>query len=190
MGNASSFAGGIRALLVQAAPPEVAAGVGDHSAYRDDPLGRLSRTASYVTATAYGSMPEVESAIAVVRRAHEPVRGTSHRGMTYSVSAPGMAAWVHNALVDSFLTAYRTFGPVPLSDTEADTYVAEQTRLGALMGAQPLPDNVGDLRKWLVDHRAVGHSPAGAVSSTRASRPPRPPPPPGARVTVQIVACM
>ena len=58
MGNASSFVGGIRALLVQAAHPEVAAGVGDHSAYRDDPLGRLSRTASYVTATAYGSMSQ------------------------------------------------------------------------------------------------------------------------------------
>lgn len=172
MGNASSFAGGIRALLVQAAHPEVAAGVGDHSAYRDDPLGRLSRTASYVTATAYGSMPEVESAIAVVRRAHEPVQGTSHRGMTYSASAPEMAAWVHNALVDSFLTAYCTFGPVPLSDTDADAYVAEQTRLGALMGAEPLPDNVSDLREWLVDHRAVGHSPAGADAIAFLSRAP------------------
>ena len=46
------------------------------------------------------------------------------------IAEPGMAAWVHNALVDSFLTAYRTFGPGPLSDTEADTYVAEQTTRG------------------------------------------------------------
>ena len=38
------------ALLVQAAHPEVAAGVSDHSRYREDPLGRLTRTASFVTA--------------------------------------------------------------------------------------------------------------------------------------------
>ena len=41
IGDASTFAGGIRALLVQAAHPEVVAGVADHSRYREDPLGRL-----------------------------------------------------------------------------------------------------------------------------------------------------
>jgi uncharacterized protein (DUF2236 family) len=41
-GDASTFIGGIRALLVQAAHPEVVAGVADHSRYREDPLGRLS----------------------------------------------------------------------------------------------------------------------------------------------------
>ena len=49
LGDVSSFVGGIRALLIQAAHPEVAAGVADHSSYREDPLGRLSRTAYYVT---------------------------------------------------------------------------------------------------------------------------------------------
>ncbi|MED6328609.1 MAG: oxygenase MpaB family protein, partial [Actinomycetota bacterium] len=47
MCDCSTFVGGVRALLVQAAHPEVAAGVGDHSSYRSDPLGRLSRTAAY-----------------------------------------------------------------------------------------------------------------------------------------------
>ena len=40
LGDVSSFVGGIRALLIQAAHPEVAAGVADHSSYREDPLGR------------------------------------------------------------------------------------------------------------------------------------------------------
>ncbi|MEO5966591.1 MAG: oxygenase MpaB family protein, partial [Candidatus Limnocylindrales bacterium] len=57
MGDASTFIGGIRALLVQAAHPEVVAGVAAHSRYREDPLGRLSRTSNYVTATSYGAMP-------------------------------------------------------------------------------------------------------------------------------------
>ena len=49
IGDVSVFVGGIRALLIQAAHPEVVAGVDDHSRYRDDPLGRLSRTSFYVT---------------------------------------------------------------------------------------------------------------------------------------------
>ena len=57
-------------------------------------------TAAYVTATTYGAIPEVEAALAIVRRAHGPVRGTSHRGITYDAGNPEMGAWVHNALVD------------------------------------------------------------------------------------------
>ena len=56
IGDATAFVGGIRALLVQTAHPEVVAGVEDHSAYRHDPLGRLTRTSYYVTQTTYGAM--------------------------------------------------------------------------------------------------------------------------------------
>ncbi len=161
MCDCSTFVGGVRALIVQAAHPEVAAGVGDHSSYRSDPLGRLSRTAAYVTATAYGSLSEVDDAIAIVRRLHGPVSGTSHRGLAYSAAKPEMAAWVHNALVESFLVAHRTYGSAPMSDAEADVYVAEQVRLGKRMGADPLPDTSADLTRWLVDHPSLGPSPAG-----------------------------
>ena len=44
LGDASVFVGGIRALVIQSAHAEVVAGVEDHSTYRSDPLGRLSRT--------------------------------------------------------------------------------------------------------------------------------------------------
>ncbi len=172
MCDCSTFVGGVRALLVQAAHPEVAAGVGDHSSYRSDPLGRLSRTASYVTATAYGSLPEVDEAVAIVGRLHGPVSGTSHRGLAYSAAEPGMAAWVHNALVDSFLVAHRTYGSAPMSDTDADAYVAEQVRLGERMGADPLPDTAMDLTRWLVDHPSLGPSPAGADAVRFLAGPP------------------
>ena len=46
IGDVSAFVGGIRALLIQSCHPEAAAGVADHSQYREDPLGRLSRTSS------------------------------------------------------------------------------------------------------------------------------------------------
>ena len=107
LGDAAAFVGGIRALLVQTAHPEVVAGVEQHSTYRADPLGRLTRTSAYVTATTYGARPEVEVAVAAVRRAHAPVRGVSPRGKTYRADNPAMAAWVHNVLTDSFLVTYQ-----------------------------------------------------------------------------------
>ncbi|MBC8365257.1 MAG: DUF2236 domain-containing protein [Actinobacteria bacterium] len=160
MSDPAAFVGGIRALLVQAAHPEVAAGVGDHSVYRKDPLGRLSRTAAYVSATTYGALPEVDRALAAVRYAHRPVSGTSHRGITYDAGDPGMGAWVHNSLVDSFLTARRTYGPTPVSDADADAYVAEQVRLGERLGISPLPDTAAELSAWLAGHPSVAPSPA------------------------------
>jgi uncharacterized protein (DUF2236 family) len=159
IGDTSAFIGGVRALLVQAAHPEVAAGVSDHSRYRQDPLGRLSRTSAYVTATTFGAIPEVEQAVAMVRRAHRPVRGESHRGVHYTADTPGFAAWVHNALTDSFLQAYQSFGPKPLSDTEQDRFVTEQARIGQLLGADPIPTTADGLREWIYQHPALADSP-------------------------------
>ncbi|HEY5656952.1 MAG TPA: oxygenase MpaB family protein, partial [Myxococcota bacterium] len=159
IGDVASFLGGVRALLVQAAHPEVVAGVVDHSAYQEDPLGRLSRTSAYVAATAFGAMPEVERAVDIVRRAHRTVAGTSHRGRPYAASMPPLAAWVHNALTDSFLTAYRTFGPRSCSQSEADRFVSEQTRLGRMLGGDPLPEDAAGLAAWLVGCPDAGASP-------------------------------
>jgi uncharacterized protein (DUF2236 family) len=159
MGDVSGFIAGIRALLIQAAHPEVVAGVADHSRYREDPLGRLSRTSSYVTATTYGAMPEVEAAVGFVRRAHQPVQGTSHRGLPYSADEPSLAAWVHNSLTDSFLVAFQEFGSRALSTKEADRFVAEQARIGRLLDADPVPQTARELAAWVADHPAVGSSP-------------------------------
>ena len=174
MGDVSSFIGGIRALLIQAAHPEVAAGVANHSTYRDDPLGRLSRTASYVTATAFGAMPEVEKSIKMVSSAHRPVVGTSSRGEKYSAGNPEMAAWVHNALIDSFLVSYQNFGPFVLKNEEADSYVYEQTNLGNLMKASPLPENAASLSCWLSENPKVGSSKEGAEAVSFLKKPPLP----------------
>jgi len=172
MGDVSSFIGGIRALLIQAAHPEVAAGVANHSTYRDDPLGRLSRTASYVTATAFGAIPEVEKSIKMVSSAHRPVSGTSSRGEAYSAGNPEMAAWVHNALIDSFLVSYQNFGPSPLKEEETNRYVYEQTNLGKLMKASPLPENSKSLSSWLSENPKVETSKEGAEAVAFLKNPP------------------
>ena len=174
MGDVASFIGGIRALLIQAAHPEVVAGVVDHSSYEKDPLGRLSRTSAYVTATAYGAMPEVEAALAVVRTAHRPVHGTSHRGERYAASGGSFAAWVHNALIDSFLVAHQTFGPGPLTSERADAFVAEQAGLGAMLHAADLPVTADDLALWVASHPAVAASPGMEMTVSFLRKPPLP----------------
>lgn len=172
LGDVSSFVGGIRALLVQAAHPEVVAGVDEHSRYRQDPLGRLSRTSAYVTATTFGARPEVDDAVAVVRRAHRRVEGRSHRGVAYTADTPTLAAWVHNALTDSFLAAYQTFGPEPLSSEDADRFVAEQSRIGVLLDADPLPPTAVDLGRWIERHPHVAPSPGMRAAVDFLTSPP------------------
>lgn len=159
LADVATFVGGVRGLLIQAAHPEVVAGVGGHSRYKEDPLGRLSRTTSYVTATTYGAMPEVEQAVAQVQRIHRVVSGMSSRGVSYDAADPGFSAWVHNALTDSFLVAHRTFGRVALSRAEEDRFVAEQTRAGALLGSDPMPSTASALSAWIEHHPEIAPSP-------------------------------
>lgn len=172
MGRVTTFIGGIRGLLVQACHPEVVAGVHQHSRYREDPLGRLTRTAFYVTTTAFGSMPEVDEAVGLVRRRHRPVTGSSHRDRAYDAGDPALAAWVHNALTDSFLAAHQAYSQLRLTPQRADRFVDEQRRVGHLLGAEPLPTTADGLAAWVTDHPAVGPSPGMRAAVEFLSDPP------------------
>lgn len=185
MGDVSGFIGGIRALLIQAAHPEVVAGVADHSRYREDPLGRLSRTSAYVTATSYGAMPEVTQAVRIVRAAHRRVIGISHRGIPYRADDPPLAAWVHNSLTDSFLVCNQVYGARLLSTAEADRFVAEQARIGRLLDADPVPETAEGLSRWVAEHPAIGPSP-GMLEAVEFLR--EPPLDPAVKVAYQVLA--
>lgn len=174
IGDSAAFVGGIRALVVQTAHAEVVAGVEDHSRYRNDPFGRLNRTSVYVTETTYGAMPEVDAAVAAVRHAHRPVTGRSERGRPYSAGHPEMAAWVHNVLTDSFLAAYQAYGPTPLTDDEADRFVSEQSKIGALLDADPMPQTAAELSAWIASHPALARTDAQASALRFLRNPPLP----------------
>lgn len=174
IGDVAAFVAGIRALLVQTAHPEVVAGVMDHSSFQDDTLGRLSRTSAWVTATTFGSEPEARAAVAIVTAAHRRVRGRSARGRVYNAASPELAAWVHNALTDSFLSAYQTFGPETLTTAQADRFVSEQATIGRLLRADPLPETAAELRRWLVEHPDTEPSEAQARAVEFLWNPPFP----------------
>ena len=156
---------------MQSAHPEVVAGVADHSMYREDPLGRLSRTSAYVTATTFGAAPEVKAAIEVVRSAHAVVVGRSHRGRPYSASGPALSAWVHNVLTDSFLAAYGAYGPRSLAMGERDRFVVEQAQIGRMLDSRPVPRDAPALRAWIDDHPDLDPSP-GMLSTVEFLRDP------------------
>jgi uncharacterized protein (DUF2236 family) len=83
----------------------------------------------------------------------------SHRGRPYTADDPPLSAWVHNTLTDSFLVSHQVYGPKRLTDEDADRLVAEQTRVGALLDTDPMPDTAEALAQWLVDHPDIASSP-------------------------------
>jgi uncharacterized protein (DUF2236 family) len=125
---------GLRALMLQALHPLAMAGVDQHSDWRQDPVGRLAATSSYLTTVSYGERAAAERVAAVVRRIHEHVRGTDAvTGQAYEASDPELLLWVHVTFVDSGLVASRLFG-TPLSAADGDRYVAEMVKAAELVG--------------------------------------------------------
>lgn len=133
IGEPAAIAGGIRGLLVQVSHPLAMAGVHDHSAFREDPLGRLQRTSAYVTASTFGSTPEAIAVAGRVRAVHPKVVGTAPDGRPYRADDPRLLTWVSIALTSSFLEGHRRWSPDVLTREEEDRFVAEQSRIGALL---------------------------------------------------------
>lgn len=133
VGDAAAIVGGVRALLVQLLHPLAMAGVHEHSAFRDDPLGRLRRTSAYVAATTYGSTAQALAVAARVRGAHRGVAGTAPDGRAYRAGDPRLLTWVSVALTSSFLAADRAYALHPVEGARADAFVAEQARAAALL---------------------------------------------------------
>src|SRR3954452_7150705 len=117
--------GGVRSLLLQALHPVAMAGVADHSGFREDPWGRLLRTAEYVGATTYGTTLEARRAAARVRGVHRRISGVEAvSGRAYRADDEDLLLWVHCAEVESFLSTVRRCG-ARLGTGAADRYYAE-----------------------------------------------------------------
>ncbi|MGY1915517.1 oxygenase MpaB family protein [Blastococcus sp. SYSU DS0973] len=127
--------GGLRALLLQALHPVAVDGVARFSgAFRDDPWPRLIRTATYVDTLTFGTRTEAVRAVARVRGIHRRLGAVEETtGREYRVDDPDLLLWVHCCEVDSLLGVARRAG-VPLTDDDADRYVAEQVTAAELVG--------------------------------------------------------
>jgi uncharacterized protein (DUF2236 family) len=149
--DASMFVGGIAALLLQSLHPRAAAVVASSSRFREEPLHRLSRTASFVGVTTYGPTEVAHAVIERVRGVHERIPGASD---------PHLLTWVHTAEVASFLGAYKRYTVVPV---DADRYYDETAVVAGLLGARDVPRSADAVHDYFIDIR-------GELASSDESR--------------------
>jgi len=179
--DASMFIGGLRALLLQSLHPLAMAGVAQHSDYRNDPWGRLQRTADFLATTTFGPVDEVEKIIARIKFVHTRVTGNATDGRPYSANDPHLLRWVHVAEVDSFLAAHQRYGAYPLDQKGRDEYVQDVGVIARLLGVPNPPESEQELKQQLHDYRPE-------LASTAESRDAakylifEPPLPPAARI--------
>lgn len=147
----SMLVGGIAALLLQALHPPTMAGVADHSNYREDPLGRLARTGSFVVGTTYGSSEVAERLVRIVRAVHERVVGTTPDGTPYDANDPDLITWVHTTETASFLAAHQRFVPFPVRGEAADRYFHEMAIVAEKLGATWVPRSRVAVRAYFRD---------------------------------------
>ncbi len=129
---------GPRALLLQLAHPQVAAGVADHSDFRADPWARLDGTLRSYLRIVYGTRTAAQSEIRRLNALHRTVTGP-----TYRARDPELSLWVHATLVDSTIVVADRWLE-PLSRERRARYYTETLPIGRAFGipAAMLP---GDL---------------------------------------------
>ena len=147
-GGMPTLVAGVRALLLQALHPGALAGVREHSRYREDPLGRLAGTIQWIHTVTFGSRGQAIAGSEMVKTLHARVLGSyvDGHGVTrpYAANDPELAAWVHLAFTDAFLTAHEQWGrPIPGG---ADGYVGEWATAAELMGVADPPRTAAELR--------------------------------------------
>ena len=148
-----------RAILLQLAHPLVAAGVADHSSFREGRLTaalRLHDTVRAMLSLTFGTDAEREATLARINGIHRRVNGTLRRetgpfasGTYYSAEDPALLLWVHGTLLESIPMVYeRVVGP--LSAGERDDYCRESAPVVRALGVQgDVPESWEALRAYM-----------------------------------------
>ncbi len=177
--------GGGRALIMQLAHPLVAAGVAQHSSYREHPWRRLYRTLDVATRIVFGDRETADAAAAQLRRVHARVCGVTSEpagrfpaGTPYAAGDPDLLMWVHATLVDTALLVYDRFVRT-LTISERRRYYEEQKRLAERYGVPPprQPKSYADFNEYvatMLESDALAVTPALNDVVDAVLRPPVP----------------
>jgi uncharacterized protein (DUF2236 family) len=146
---------GPRALLLQLAHPQVAAGVADHSDFRSDPWARLRGTLRSYLRIVYGTGTAARAEIRRLNGLHRTITGP-----TYRARDPELSLWVHATLVESTIVVADAWLE-PLSRDRRSRYYAETLPIGRAFGIPSalLPPDLEAFDRYVAD--AIG--PAGPV---------------------------
>ncbi|MEO7325956.1 MAG: oxygenase MpaB family protein [Dokdonella sp.] len=150
----SMLSGGLCALMLQVLHPLALAGVWDHSNFRDDLVGRLRRTTTFVAATTYAATANAERLIARVARIHDQVHGFAADGRPYSANDPDLLTWVHVSEAFGFMQGYRRYSHSAMPADTADRYYAEVRRVAERLGARNVPASEAEVAAYFQSVRA------------------------------------
>jgi len=135
-----------RAILLQLAHPLVAAGVADHSSFREGPATaaqRLHETVRAMVSLTFGDAAAhaqtIASILTIHRRVHGKLRtdiGPFPAGTPYSAEDPKLVLWVHATLIESVLDLYDRV-IAPLSSRDRDAYCQEAAEVAIELHARP-----------------------------------------------------
>jgi uncharacterized protein (DUF2236 family) len=155
---ASMLYGGFAALMLQTLHPRAMAGVAQHSNFRNDPTGRLVRTARFVAGTTFGATPFVDQLFAEVLAVHGHVKGHTDEGVPYSANDPDLLTWVHITEVSQFLRGYLRYGPHHVSEEAQDRYFSETSVIALRLGAQTVPSSRAEVASYIERMRSELHA--------------------------------
>lgn len=151
--------GGGAALLSQIAHPLIAAGVHEHSGFRDQPLKRLYGTITAMQRMIYAPAPVALETARRIRGIHDRVNGrltvdtpAFPKGTRYDAHDPALLLWVHSTLAATSVQAYETFF-APLTAAEREAYYDESKTIGRLLGLTPaqMPADWSAFRRYYDD---------------------------------------
>ena len=141
--------GGAAALLLQIAHPLVAAGVAQHSRFREEPFGRLHRTLDSTLTVVFGEPDRARDALRRIDRRHLSVKGTASDGRAYRAREPRLLLWVQTTLVLTSLRMYELVA-APVTPDERERYWSETRPIAAALGIPDalLPPTIADLEAF------------------------------------------
>ncbi len=134
---------GPAAAILQIAHPRIAQGVADHSDFRMDTMGRLTRTLNAVNRVAFGTVAEAAEMKRHLNQVHQQVKGTISTGMAgpnrYSAFEPDLLLWVLATLIWGAVHAHELIYGRQSAETKAAFY-CDMRRFGTFFG---LEESVG-----------------------------------------------
>lgn len=139
------FVGGVAAVILELAEPAVRTGVWERSSFREDPLGRLRRTALAAIVTVYGPRSVAEPMIARVVRMHGRVAGQTPGGVAYAATDARLLTWVQATATFGFGEAYSRY-VTRLPPPAFDALYSEGALAARLYGALDAPRSVAAQR--------------------------------------------
>lgn len=147
----SVMMGGMRALLMQAAHPMIAAATDQTRLYQDSPWERHERTLRLTFTLVFGTRREAALAARQINAAHRSVRGLDPvSGLPYAARDPDLLLWVHATLVTSFLLFERlTMGS--LDPAARQRFHEESALIARLVGlpSSHIPAEVTELEAYI-----------------------------------------